>query len=128
MTLNPAMMEAVLQYRPRPELRVNGLTPLFMAFCAGDEGEVRLLLDTGVDASVLTRQRASIAFQGLRNTRNPHTRHTRFGDKKIIAKSGIDRYHALKIRFRPEGETAFLAVGLTGGQCPVGCHHPTGRG
>jgi ankyrin repeat protein len=49
MTLNPAMMEAVLRHKPNLESRHDGLTPLYFAVGTGDVAVVRLLLDAGAD-------------------------------------------------------------------------------
>lgn len=49
MTMNPAIMEAVLDQRPDLESRCNGITALFYAASLGDEQGVKLLLDAGAD-------------------------------------------------------------------------------
>ncbi|GAB1213283.1 hypothetical protein ATERTT37_002432 [Aspergillus terreus] len=53
-TLNPALMEAVLEYKPSLESRCNGLTALYIAIAAGNEDVVRLLLEAGADAKART--------------------------------------------------------------------------
>jgi ankyrin repeat protein len=48
------MMATVLRHRPDLEARSNGLTALFYAILAGDEGVVRLLLEAGAEATART--------------------------------------------------------------------------
>jgi ankyrin repeat protein len=54
MTLNPAMMDTLLKYRPYLESRSNGLTALYYAVCAGDDEVAKLLLEAGADVRART--------------------------------------------------------------------------
>jgi ankyrin repeat protein len=54
MTLNPTMMDTLLKYHPDLESRCNGLTALYYAISAGDDGVVKLLLEAGANAKTRT--------------------------------------------------------------------------
>ncbi|KAK2766117.1 hypothetical protein FQN54_007632 [Arachnomyces sp. PD_36] len=54
MSLNPSLMAALLEYRPNLEARTNGLTALYYAISAGDEGVAQLLLEAGADVKART--------------------------------------------------------------------------